>query len=393
MAAQQETSRLTVVFWGTYDRSKPRTRNLLSGLHTRDWEIIECHTDVWAGVEDKTQIESAWVRLWYLLRWVFSYPLLIVRYLRMPKHDLVVVGYLGQVDILVLWPFARFRGVPIVWDALISLYNTVVNERAYCKKRHPLALLLYAVEWLGCRAADRILANTATATRYFVETFGIPESHAHSLFVGVETTAFPPRPPGWKPQGPIRVLFYGTLIPLHGVRYVLQAARLTQGEEIDWHLIGSGQDEVLVEDFLTRHPLKNLIWDRWVPYNDLAKHIHAADIGLGLFGESTQARWSVPNKVFQLLACGIPIITRDSPGARELLSDEMPGVYLVEEENPQAIVQAIYAYAAQRERLASRVLHRSLVHRFDYQALGEQFAAVAEGLLDAKSTRITNPKM
>lgn len=378
--------RPAVVVWGTYDTGKPRTRNLLAAMRRCDWDVVECHVDVWGGVEDKTQLKRPLSRFLRLLRWMLAYPLLILRYLALPRHDLVLVGYMGQLDVLVLWPLARLRRVPIVWDALISLYNTTVNERGWYGPRHPAARLLFVLEWLGCRTADRVLANTVTATRFFVETYAIPQIKARPLFVGVETHAFPPRSPRASVQGPIRVLFYGTLIPLHGVQTILEAARLARDEDIVWHLIGSGQEADLVEQFLARDRLEKVRWRPWVPYEELAPAIHACDVGLGIFGDGIQARWSIPNKVFQMLSCGVPIVTRDSPGARELLSPEMPGIYLVPPKDPDAIVGAIHAYAARREQLSAQVLHRDVVQRFDEDALARQLESITEGLLPSRAS-------
>ena len=45
--------KLRVVAWGTYDLGKPRDRILLRGLRENDVEVLECHSDVWQGIEDK----------------------------------------------------------------------------------------------------------------------------------------------------------------------------------------------------------------------------------------------------------------------------------------------------------------------------------------------------
>ena len=47
----------------------------------------------------------------------------------------------------------------------------------------------------------------------------------------------------------------------------------------------------------------------------------AADVCLGVFGTSDKAARVVPNKVYDALAAGRPLVTADSPAARELLGD------------------------------------------------------------------------
>ena len=143
---------MRVVFWGTYDTGKPRTRILLHGLRQTGIELVECHTDIWAGVEDKSHITGWRQRIKFLLRLLGSYPGLVWRYLCLSQHDAVIVGYPGQLDILVLWPFARLRGAPLVLDLVQSLYTTVVDIRRMVEPRHPLARLLFGLEWLAFHA-------------------------------------------------------------------------------------------------------------------------------------------------------------------------------------------------------------------------------------------------
>ena len=53
----------------------------------------------------------------------------------------------------------------------------------------------------------------------------------------------------------------------------------------------------------------------------LRSRIVGSDICLGVFGTSDKAARVVPNKVYDALAAGRPLVTEDSPAARELLHD------------------------------------------------------------------------
>ena len=216
--------RTRVVFWGTYDTGKPRARILLRGLQEAGVEVIECHVSVWSGVEDKSQLSGWWSRLRYILMRLISYPILIARYLRLPAHDADIIGYMGQLDVLVMWPFARLRGGPIVWDALMSLYIAIVVDRQQLSPRSPLARLLYAWEWVGTRAADLIILNHQVVVDYWAELFGLPAEKFKTAYIGAEIDAFPARKPG-PPKLPAErplILFYGTLIPSHGFETLLR---------------------------------------------------------------------------------------------------------------------------------------------------------------------------
>jgi glycosyltransferase involved in cell wall biosynthesis len=368
---------MRIVFWGTYDTGKPRVRILLRGLKENGVEVLECHSNIWGNVEDKSRISSLAVKLGLITKWLLSYPSLILKYLRLPKHDAVIVGYLGQLDVLVLWPFAKLRSVPVIWDAFLSLYNTVVEDRKLVGTWHPWALLLYAWEWLACRAADTLLLDTRAHADYFVKLFNIPRKKTEAVFVGAETEFFPPqinptRSNEKESCEKLTVLFYGQFIPLHGIETIVQAAQKLESEPIQWILIGQGQEESKIRRMLNQHPLPNLDWIPWVPYEELIKWIHQADVCLGIFGDSEKAALVIPNKVFQILSSGKPLITRDSPAIREILKPDMPGVFLVQQSEAEVIVQAIRDFSMAHYSLTSRVLHRPMINLIEPTTIGKQ---------------------
>jgi glycosyltransferase involved in cell wall biosynthesis len=373
---------MRVAFWGTFDLGKPRNRILLRGLRENGAEVLVCHRQVWAGVEDKSRL-TAGQRLRFLLRWLLAYPGLILGYLRLPRHDRVLVGYLGQLDVLVLWLFARLRRVPVVWDAFLSLHDTVVDDRALVPPRHPLARLLFAWEWLAARAASRVLLDTRAHAGAFASAFGLPPERVAAVFVGVEPELFPPIPSHPRGAGDesIRILFYGQLIPLHGVETILSAARMAREEPFDWVLIGQGQEEERMRRMLDEEPLERLRWIPWVPYEELARWIGDADVCLGIFGASGKAARVIPNKVFQAVAAGRPLVTRDSPAIRELLAgpEVHPGVYLVPPADPGALLAALRRFRAERSTLAGTVLHAEVRERILPQAIGRDLLDVLAG--------------
>lgn len=278
-----------------------------------------------------------------LLRLILAYPRLIWRYLRLPRHDVVLVAYMGHLDVLLLWPFARLRGIPVVWDAFISLYDTVVQDRRMVGHRHPLARLVWALDWLACRAADLVLLDTQAHARWFQSEFKF-RTQANAVFVGAEPNAFAPLADERAKDGePIRILFYGQFINLHGIETIVEAAARTKPEDYAWTIIGTGQEEPRIRQFIDSRQISNLTWIKWVNYEELRAEIAAADICLGIFGESDKAARVIPNKVFQIIAAGRPLVTRDSPAMRELVDGDNPAIRLVKAGDPDALLRGIAA--------------------------------------------------
>ena len=181
---------LRVVFWGTYDTGKPRTRILLRGLRELGVELLECHTDVWSAVEDKSRIDSRLQQFKLLFACLASYPGLLWRYLRLPPHDVLILGYPGQLDILLLWPLARLRKTPIVLDLVQSVYLAMVELRDRLPKAGLAARLLFRIERFALRAADRVVFLSRYGAADLGSRFGIPECKRAAVMIGVEPEIF-----------------------------------------------------------------------------------------------------------------------------------------------------------------------------------------------------------
>ncbi len=333
----------TILIWGTYDLGKPRTRILRDGLKAIGCDVIEVHVDVWAGNEDKSQLPHR-VMVRRLLRVVMAYPRLAWRFLRAPDHDVVLVPYLGQFDVIVLWPLARLRRTPVVWDMFLSLYDTVVNDRKLATAGSLTGMGLKLLERLGIRAADLVLLDTPAHARHIARLFDLPPGKTASVPVGAEPTAFPRLSRSRQVLGPTRLLFYGQMIPLHGVDTILAAAMSPRGRRLRWRLIGTGQDIAKVTAAVSRDGAEHIDWLPWVPYAELSNEIERADICLGIFGKSEKAASVVPNKVYQVLLSGRSLITRDSPAMREAFGGEHPGLRLVPAGSPDALLDAVEAF-------------------------------------------------
>ena len=108
----------------------------------------------------------------------------------------------------------------------------------------------------------------------------------------------------------------------------------------------------------------------------------ASHVCLGIFGTSPKARRVIPNKVFQALACGVPVVTAETPAARELLRDGESAL-LVPPADPDALVHALRRLAAEPE-LARRIAGGGLTAyrgRASEAILGARWRTLIEELL------------
>ena len=334
---------MRVLLWGTYDTGKPRARILHQGMREAGIDVEEIHATVWEGVQDKSQVKGLVSRLRLLMRWAFAYPRLTWRLARAPRPDILLIGYPGVLDAFIATFVGRIRKIPVVWDVFISLYDTIVEDRKMLRPESVAARLLHGLERKALRRVDLAFMDTQAHARRIELLFDLPAGSCGAVWVGTETEHFASSgiPSPRADEAPLKVLFYGQFIPLHGISTIVEAARILKHSPVEWTLIGRGQDAAKIRAMLQSDPLPKVRWVEWVDYDKLRNWIAEADLCLGIFGESKKAASVIPNKVFQILAAGRPLVTRDSPAIRELRMPDPRCVYLVPAGNAQALADAV----------------------------------------------------
>jgi glycosyltransferase involved in cell wall biosynthesis len=334
---------------------------VISCLRRAGVEVAEEHISVWES--DRNAWRAGPVRG---LQLATAEARLFTR--RIPPFDVMVVGYPGHFDL----PAARraARGRPIVFNPLVSLADTFVADRKRFRAGSLVARALEEVDRRAFRAADVVVADTDAHAQFFAELAGLDKVPV--CYVGAEERLFRP---GWRPPERFVVLFIGKLIPLQGVETILAAAR--EATELDFRIVGSGQ----LERLLQSRP-DNVDHVPWLEYDALPGEIHRAGCVLGIFGTSAKAARVIPNKAFQALACAAPLVTGDTPAARELLRDGESAL-LVPPGDPQALVEAVRKIAADA-RLAQRLAaggRATYEREASEPVLGERWREIVEGLL------------
>jgi len=380
---------MKVCYWGTFEREYPRNAVLIDGLRQNGIEVIECHYQLWKeGFRfNKMALLAGFGRkLRFAVRALLNYPILIYRYLCLGDHDAVIVGYLGHLDILFLTPFARLKKKPVVFDAFFSLYDTAISDWQLAPKKSLLARLCRFADWCACRAATLVLVDTEAQRRFFCREFGLAIEKVGCLYVGADDALFAPSAGPPRPKG-FRVLYVGNYVPLHGVPIILQAARLLAGEEIEFWLIGENHRMPGLAAPLKDSPSGRVKLFPWMPPHELRDKISEADVCLGIFGTSDKAKRVIPGKAYLALAMGKPLVTGDSPAARELLEDGKNAM-LCEMGSSDALAEAILRLkkdALLRQHIGEegRTLYQKQCRP---KILGLRFARLIQDTLNRKET-------
>ncbi len=238
-------------------------------------------------------------------------------------------------------PIASFAHCPVLFDAFISAYDTMIFDRNMANEHSVLARAAFLLDQKSCQKADHVLLDTRAQCEYFATTFNLPIAKLERVLVGCDERIFYPRQV--ETHEGIRALFYGSFLPLHGVSVILKAAALMPG--IDFTLIGGGPDLPEMNRLAQQMNLMNVTFKNAVSLAALPDEIAGADICLGgHFGGSPKARRVIAGKTYQCLAMGKPTIVSDNPANNELLTPGLDASFC-QHDDAESLAGAIQALA------------------------------------------------
>lgn len=258
---------------------------------------------------------------------------------RFSEVQVVLVGFLAQLTV----PLVRlFWKGPLVVDAFILLYDTLVEDRKWLKPECRVAKWARRLDFLMLRSSNVILTDTQANASWLMQEFGVEAEKIYVLPAGARENIF--KPTGLSNPAQRRtnyeILFWGSYLPLHGVPTILKAANLLRSEEVQFTLVGSGQTFAQCRELARALNLTQVSFLNDMSPHELAALASSQDLILGIFGGSKKASRVIPNKVYEAWSLGKPVITEDSPAIRELVNGEEDCI-LVPPEDPEALANAI----------------------------------------------------
>jgi glycosyltransferase involved in cell wall biosynthesis len=351
---------MKVCLFGAYDPDYIRNLVIRKGLESQGFEVVQCQVS--PRLNRREQYAALW-REWHKLR---DDPIVLL------------VAKSNQAVMPLAWWLSRTKQISIVFDPFISLYDTIVSDRQLIFPGSLKAHLYYWLDRISMHLADAVLADTREHQRYFAVAFNIPKQHIFVVPVGTDESLYFPRP-HQSADAPV-LLFWGRFIPLHGVEYILGAAKLLEESmNVQLKLVGSGQTFNDMVALARQLSLTRTSFSGSVELEQLPILMSQADICLGVFGKSDKAKRVIPNKVYAALAMRKPVITGDSPAIRSHF-EHRRHLYTVPMADPQALAEGITELVRDAQ-LCSRMAQEGYeLFRAEYttQRIGERLRAVLE---------------
>jgi glycosyltransferase involved in cell wall biosynthesis len=384
---------MRVLYFGFFDPSYPRNAVLRHGLRTSGVEVIECNVPrhLWpgsAGVSEGdergrsrlrrelSEVLATGRRAWHLWKTAS----------RLQAIDAVVVAEFNHGIVPLASLVARRLGAPLIVDVLLSLYDEGVRHRGLLTPGRPRAIYRRQADRWAIRLADCVLADTREHVEFFESEFGGVRRKARVLPIGfpdweIQTTPMPERG-----RRPYVVLFYGYFHPIHGLEHVISAAEQLAGDgRFEFRLVGRGQMfDKIAAAARDASPRARISLRPPVHPSELSDLIASADICLGVFGRVGLGERTLPNKVWQCLGAGRPVVTRSGLASSRILRDG-EHCLLVPPGDPGAIAEALRRLANSQDLASALAKSGADMVRQSYSSarIGAQLAHTI-GALSAK---------
>jgi glycosyltransferase involved in cell wall biosynthesis len=237
---------------------------------------------------------------------------------------------------------ARLKRVPFVFEVR-DLWPAFAIEVGVLRQ----PLLIRLSEWLECflyRKAEQVLVNSPGFTNH-VEKRGARQVHvvpngADPRMFQSETT----RKEDFTSLGS-KDRFVALYAGAHGMsndlQVVLQAAALLQHrQDISFVLLGDGKDKTLLMEKAEEMKLHNLEFLPPVPKNEMGPALASASACIAILKPIDLYATVYPNKVFDYMAAGKPVVLAIEGVVREVIEDAGAGI-AVPPGDPHSLSEAV----------------------------------------------------
>ncbi len=324
-----------IIFVSGREPSYVRNAVILKGLRINGADVVEC-----------TNTSNS-----YLVRC----PKVVGKFLLKNKKDCdaVFIGYFGQ-PLAGIIRYLTPRDKPIIFDAFLSAYDTMCFDRKKFKPESLMGKCFYGLDKHSCEIADKVLLDTNAHIDYFVNTFELEREKFQRVFIGADSTVFYPRD-AVRENKKFTVFHYSTFHPLHGVEYIVKAAKMVEKYgDIEFKLFGAGMEYNKILKLVDTLNVKNVKFMGWTDFRKFPIEMSKADVCLGgHFSDVEKARRVISEKAFEAIAMKRAVIVGDNPANRELFIDK-ENALLVEMANPESLAKAILELR-DNERLRERI--------------------------------------
>jgi glycosyltransferase involved in cell wall biosynthesis len=226
-----------------------------------------------------------------------------------------------------------------------DLWPQTLIDMGVLGERHPLTVILRALEKFLYRRSQRVIVSLPRAGEY-LENLGIESRKIVYIPNGVDLRRFADvsaetiaRPP----DGPFTAMYLGAHGPANALDTLLAAAKILQqtgDRTIRLVLIGDGQEKPRLQKLAQTWRLENVEFRDPIPQERVPRALAEADVLIFHLKRANVFRYGISsNKLFDYMASGRPVISAVEP-SNNPVKEARCGLTIPPQE-PKALAEAI----------------------------------------------------
>jgi glycosyltransferase involved in cell wall biosynthesis len=290
------------------------------------------------------------------------------------------------------WLIARLRRCPFLLEVR-DLWPEFAVDMGVLKNRTLIAVARAFERWLY-RRADHIVVNSPWYRTYLIEK-GVPPEKVSLVANGVDPSQFDPEASGealrsqWSQPGQFVVTYAGALGLANDLSTVLRAAdRLRDRGDILFWIVGDGAERARLEAEARERKLPNVRFTGSLPKAAIKDVLAASDACVATLRNIPMFRTTYPNKVFDYMAAGRPILLGIDGVIREVV-DAAGGGLFVPPGDDARLAEAVLELRSDpdRARRMGRAGREHVVRHFHREQQAREFAAVLRRVAGKERSR------
>jgi glycosyltransferase involved in cell wall biosynthesis len=253
-----------------------------------------------------------------------------------------------------------------------------------------LLWLMSWLEWASYRSADRLIGLSPGIVDG-IAARGVNRALISLVPNGCDLSLFDTAERAWRPDGilpnQLLAVYTGTHGDANGLDSVLHAASelmIRRRDDIRIVLVGEGREKPALKQRALQENLSNVLFLDPVPKTQLSGLMRGADIGLQTLRNVPAFYYGTsPNKFFDYIAAGLPVLT-NYPGWLAEIIDENACGYAVPPDDPIAFADALIDAANDRAKLKQKG-ERSLAlarNRFAREELAKEWVSILSSVVE-----------
>jgi len=271
--------------------------------------------------------------------------LVMLRLVRQPRYDVLLVGTAPPTAPLPAWIYSRLTGTPYIY-----VTYDLEPDRAVALKLLPASSrfvrVLKRLQHTWLKDANRVVVLGRCMAQYVSENYSLPKSKLEIIPIGFDPMQVVPanRRTGFRSRHGLEgfvALYAGNFGRYHNFDAVLDAAKALADRGVTFVLVGKGRQRSHIVGRVEEEGIRNVRVLDFVPLDQFSDMIASADVCLVTLEKGMEGL-CVPSKLYSNMAAGRPsLVLADRSSEVSLVVTESRSGIQVDPDDTEGLIRAL----------------------------------------------------